>query len=209
MSFRIFGTPVRVEPIFFLMAALIAASRLAQPWFLASWIAIVFASVLLHELGHALAFRHFGYEPSIRLHAMGGHTSGAALLTPQQDMIVSLAGPLFGLAAGALVYGLGAFFPTLYATPFLGVVMRDLLWVNIGWSIINLLPILPMDGGRVLISALRRSDPPSASLRAHQISMIVAAAAAAIALFLGMTFAATLGALFAFDNYRAYQGMKR
>ena len=205
MNLRVFGTPVRIEPVFFLIAALLAASRLSEPWFLASWIAVVLGSVLLHELGHALAFRRFGYAPSIRLHAMGGHTTAPAALSWKQDMIVSLAGPLLGLAAGLLIYTAGAIVPSLYATPFLGVVVRDLLWVNIGWSIINLLPILPMDGGRVLVAGLQRVDPIHASRRAHQISMIAAGIGAVLALLARMPFAAILGALFAVDNYRAYQ----
>ena len=203
MQLRILGTPVRIEPVFFLVAGLLAASRLTEPWFLASWIAVVLGSVLLHELGHAVAFRRYGYAPSIRLHAMGGHTSANAALTWKQDMIVSLAGPLLGLAVGGLVYGAGIFFPAIYATPFLGVVVRDLLWVNLGWSIVNLLPILPMDGGRVLLAGLRRVDPTRANLRAHQISMIAAGAAAVVAVVARMPFAAILGGLFAFDNYRA------
>ena len=208
MSFRVFGTPVRVEPIFFLVSALLAAHRLGEPWFLASWVAVVFGSVLLHELGHAFAFKKLGYAPSIRLHAMGGHTHGLAQLTPKEDMFVSLAGPLLGLAVGALIYVLGFFVPAIYAAPFLGVVVRDLLWVNIGWSIINLLPILPMDGGRVLVAGLRRTDPMRASFRAHQVSMIAAGIGAAVALYSGMTFAAILGVLFAVDNYRAYQRLR-
>lgn len=207
MRFSIFRIPVRVEPVFFLIAALLAASRLAEPWFLASWVAVVFGSVLLHEIGHAIAFRHYGREPDIRLHSMGGHTSAVAGLNPKQDVVVSVAGPLFGLAAGGLVYAAGFFFPGLYATPFFGVVLRDLLWVNVGWSLINLLPILPLDGGHVLIAGLRRADPMNAQRRAYQVSMIVAGVAAVAALVSGMLFAALLGALFAANNYRAYQAL--
>jgi len=208
MDLRLRGIPIRIEPIFFLIAALLAASRLAEPWFLLSWIAVVLGSVLLHELGHAFAFRRYGFAPSIRLHAMGGHTTAGAALSWKQDIVVSLAGPLLGLSAGALVFAAGWFFPSIYATPFLGVVAHDLIWVNVGWSIINLLPILPMDGGRVLVSALRSADPARANIRAHQVSMIAAGIAAALALIARMPFAAILGALFAADNYRAYQNLR-
>jgi stage IV sporulation protein FB len=203
MQLRILGTPVRIEPIFFLVAALLAASRLSEPWFLASWVAVVLGSVLLHELGHALAFRRYGYAPSIRLHAMGGHTTANAPLTWKQDMVVSLAGPLLGLAIGGLVYAAGWFFPALHSTPFLSVVVSDLVWVNIGWSIVNLLPILPMDGGRVLLAGLRRFDPSRASALAHRVSMVAAGAAAIAAMFARMPFAAILGVMFAVDTYRA------
>jgi stage IV sporulation protein FB len=208
MDLRIRGIPVRIEPIFFLVAALLAASRLTEPWFLLSWIAVVFGSVLLHELGHAFAFRRYGFAPNIRLHAMGGHTSAGAALSSKEDMVVSLAGPLVGLGVSGLLYAFGLLVPSIYATPYLSVVVRDLLWVNFAWSIINLLPILPMDGGRVLVAGLRRIDPSHASRRAHQISMVVAVVAVAVALLARMPFAAILGAMFAFDNYRAYQSAR-
>jgi stage IV sporulation protein FB len=203
MNFRVLSMPVRVEPAFFLTAGILAASRLRAPWLLASWIAVVFVSVLFHELGHALAFRRLGYSPSIRLHAMGGHTSASAALSPRRDLIVSLAGPSFGLALGALIYGLSLLFPEIETTPFVGVVASDLVWVNFGWGIINLLPILPMDGGRVLVAGLRLADPLRATSRAHRISMIAAGLAAAAAILNGMLFAGLMAAMFAVDNYRA------
>jgi Zn-dependent protease len=204
MNLRVMGIPVRVEPIFFLLAGILALSRLTEPWLLSSWIAVVFFSVLLHELGHALAFRRFGHSPRIELHAMGGHTTADVRLPPHQDLIVSAAGPAFGLALGALILIFGALVPGLYGVPFLGTVVSDLLWVNIGWSLINLLPILPMDGGRVLLAVLRRWNRKQATERAHQISMIVAGVAAAAALFKGMMFAGLMAAMFAVDNYRKY-----
>jgi Zn-dependent protease len=205
MELRIFGFPVRIQPVFFIITGLLALSRINQPWSLASWIAVVLVSVLLHELGHALAFRYFGQSPSIELHGMGGHTRGSAGLTPGQDIIVSLAGPALGLVLGGLIYAVSYFVPAVHSSQYVSVVIGDLIWVNVGWGVLNLLPILPLDGGRVLIAVLRQRRPAGAIKLAHQVSMVVAALAAAAALIYGMTYGALLAGMFAVDNYRNAQ----
>ena len=59
---QVAGIPVRIEPTFFLVLVLLG---LPQPWFhVVSWVVIATASVLLHELGHAVAFRAYGVKPS-------------------------------------------------------------------------------------------------------------------------------------------------
>src|SRR5690606_32791779 len=57
--FRIFGTPIRVEPFFVVVAALFGI-RLEPLWVVFAWVGIVFVSVLVHELGHALTYRALG-----------------------------------------------------------------------------------------------------------------------------------------------------
>lgn len=209
MDFRILGIPVRVQPVFLVITVVLALSRLSTPILLVSWIAVVFASVLLHELGHAMAFRALGHSSSIELHAMGGHTRAVAAMSPKQDVFVSLAGPAVGLLLGGAIYLLSVVSPELRSIPHLGVVIADLLWVNIGWGVLNLLPILPLDGGRVLIAALRHWNPQQATLLAHRISMITAGIGAAIALQYGMMVAVLMAGLFAADNYRAQSTMRR
>ena len=55
--------------------AVVLGARLQRPDLIAIWVAIVFISVLVHELGHALVGRMFGLDPQIELHGMGGTTS--------------------------------------------------------------------------------------------------------------------------------------
>src|SRR5258708_22463728 len=94
MTFRIGKIPVRVLPSFFLVTLLFNLS--ANPSVLAVWMAVVFVSVLLDELGHASAGLAFGLEPRVHLHGMGGATSlaAAAPLPPRPRVAIRLPGPV-------------------------------------------------------------------------------------------------------------------
>lgn len=159
-SFNFFGYPVRVDLMFFLLAAMLAGSR-SNPQYILSWVAVVFVSVLAHEMGHAVIGRSFGLDPRIELTTGGGLTwwQNSRPLTYKQDFLISLAGPAVGLCIGGMVWGGWRYLP-LYnvSIQLYYVVLGDLLWVNIGWSVLNLLPILPLDGGnlmRILVKKIR------------------------------------------------------
>jgi Zn-dependent protease len=151
-SMKIFGIPVKVEASF-LLVLLMASARSSDVSMIAEWGLVVFFSILIHELGHAFAGRAFGLEPQITLYAMGGLTSWAdnrKEMKPSQSILISLAGPFSGLLLGGLVFLLQPFYE---GDSFLmSVAISDLLWINIAWSIFNLFPILPLDGGHVLES---------------------------------------------------------
>src|SRR3954465_1896369 len=87
LEFHLGSIPVLVRPMFFLMAVLFGAQGGASGAVI--WVAVVFFSVLAHEMGHALAMRNFGFSPSIELHAMGGFTtwSREKVPTPGQRLI--------------------------------------------------------------------------------------------------------------------------
>ncbi|MGH9137848.1 MAG: site-2 protease family protein, partial [Acidimicrobiales bacterium] len=148
--FSLGGIPVRVEPSFWLIVLLLGFTPRTTPTLLAGWVAIVFVSVLVHELGHAVAFRAFGSEPTIVLHGFGGLTYGRPVRGRWRSIVVSLAGPLSALvllgvpAAAAFLSGwAGDQSDTVHQL----VVMAA--WVNVGWSVLNLIPLLPLDGGHV------------------------------------------------------------
>ena len=150
--FRLFGIPVRVELMFFVIP-LISLSTRDVPSALV-WTALVFTGVLLHELGHALAMRSFGFAPSITLHSLGGwtHYPPGAQPTPRQTFFITLAGPSAGLALGLVALALRAVLDA--PAPLVSTALEDAIWINVGWSIVNLLPILPWDGGIILDSGL-------------------------------------------------------
>jgi stage IV sporulation protein FB len=122
----------------------------------AALFAAIFACVLLHEFGHALAARQFGIATKdITLLPIGG----VARLTrmpekPQQELWVAVAGPLVNVAIAALIFvGLLAFERFEHvANPSLawGSFFRELMWINVALVAFNMLPAFPMDGGRVL-----------------------------------------------------------
>jgi stage IV sporulation protein FB len=74
LRFRFLGFPVRVHPYFWLLTILINGDSLLRigPEYLLMWVVVVFVSILIHELGHALAFRRYGADAEIILYAFGG-----------------------------------------------------------------------------------------------------------------------------------------
>jgi Zn-dependent protease len=160
MKFRLFGVDVEIQMFFWLTTALFAWPDLKAGRFdhAAAWVAVVFVSVLVHELGHALAVKRHKIEPSIALHGMGGTTSWmpGASISRVDHILISLAGPFAGFALGGLVIAFQYFAPGLVGRlPLLAQYAMSLsLWVNIGWGLVNLIPVLPFDGGHVLEHAL-------------------------------------------------------
>ncbi len=198
-------TPVRIRPAFFVVAALMGSGR-TDLGLLAVWIAASFLSVLFHEMGHATVGRAFGYTPSVELNERGGVTSfpgAAASLTGLRDIAVSLAGPFAGfLLAGAIHLATLAYDPErlgLHASAF----VNDMLWCNVGWGVVNLLPIVPLDGGQVAESLLRMVRPASAKTMASVLSVSTAAALGAWALWRGWTFGALYAGWFAAPSVQA------
>ncbi|MGZ6099268.1 MAG: site-2 protease family protein, partial [Myxococcaceae bacterium] len=104
LRFRLGSIPVLVHPghLLFALALGLSAVSGSQPLAPAAvvviWVALVFVSVLLHELGHALAFRAFGYRSSIQLLMFGGVTTPETdqPLPWGKDVVTTLAGPIFG-----------------------------------------------------------------------------------------------------------------
>jgi Zn-dependent protease len=151
--FRLFGFSVRIHPLFWVGAALFGAWTVdLGALYLLIWVGSVFVSILVHELGHAVAFRWLGGVRSyIVLYIFGG------LAVPQGDVdgrwrriLVALAGPFAGFALCAAVY-----YSNVYLYPWaaqgrpLFALFLFLVSINLFWNVINLLPVFPLDGGRV------------------------------------------------------------
>ena len=108
MKFTLFKFPVRVDLTFCLILFILLQSDLdarAYDLFALKGL-VIFASILIHELGHALTFRKFGVHSSIELYSLGGlcRPLNHAPLTHLQHMLVSLAGPLAGFSLALIVY---------------------------------------------------------------------------------------------------------
>jgi Zn-dependent protease len=195
LSFRLAGIPVRVDAMFFVVAVVLGLGGRTGVT-LAGWVVAVFLSVLVHELGHAVAFRIFGQTPRIRLWAWGGLTSGSAPLPPARDVVVSLAGSGTAIALVGLPAYLVTRTTTFTSLPAF-IFWHDLLWVSLAWSLLNLLPLLPLDGGNVADTLLRRAMGERGEVTALWLSISVAALGAAWALLERQPFLALYAAFFA------------
>ena len=195
MKFRISNIPVHVRPSFFLVSLMLSAGSIRDPLSVALWVATVFVSVLVHELGHALAFTYFGHSPSIELYQMGGVTRGTPGMATShgRHALISLAGPAIGFLFGGLCWFVG----TKLDLPPIGTkVLRDLIWVNIGWGVFNLLPIWPLDGGQALVGVLRVMSPRRGEQVGLIVSCVVTASVVIAALALGSTWSAFIAGWF-------------
>lgn len=199
MNFRLGRIPVQVHGSFFLTMLFFGMGDLKAPILLVVWVLGAFVAVLLHELGHALAGRMFGLVPAIQLHGMGGTTSwpGGKKLTPGRQIVVSLAGPLVGI-----VMGVGLLFGAAYIphSPLVGEGLSRLVWVSLGWGLLNLLPILPMDGGAIMSAFFQLFSPKRGENAARVVSILTALVIAAVALKYGVVFGAILAGVYLVRN---------
>jgi Zn-dependent protease len=185
---RVLGIPVGLHWSGFLTLALVPAvlvtryfpdrlPRAAPPelWLFGSVAALgLFGTVLLHELSHALMARRFSLGVTgITLHALGGVTHlDREPDSPRADLLIALAGPLtsFGAAAACgVVLGAGP------AAPGVRAILAYLATVNGTAAVFNLVPGLPLDGGRLLRAVLWRRwrDRARATRRASQVGLAV------------------------------------
>lgn len=236
LRFSVAGFPVRVHPLFWVIALLLGSGS-NNLLMIPVWIVIVFVSVLVHELGHALAFRRYGQDSHILLHFSGGLTIPNAVpfgggyasvgLTPNQHILVSLAGPFAGFLLAGLTLAVGAVLGgEIIVTTILGIipfpvvlmpygsiltdVFITMLWVNVFWGIINLLPVYPLDGGHVARYILIQSDPYGGLRTSLWVSIITGGILAVVGVtMLGSIYMAFLFGLLAFQSFQMLQSMGR
>lgn len=236
LNFNILGFPVRVHPLFWVIALLLGSGS-NNLLMIPIWVVIVFVSILVHELGHALAFRRYGQDSQILLHFSGGLTIPQSVpfgggytsvgMTPNEHILVSLAGPFAGFLLAGLTLAVGAamggeFIVTtiLGVIPFPIVVMPygsiltdifiTMLWVNIFWGFINLLPVFPLDGGQVSRYFFLQRDPYNGVRTSLLISVVTGGLLAVLGLVaFNSTYMAVLFGLLAFQSYQMLQGTGR
>lgn len=118
----------------------------------------LYVSVFLHELAHLVAARGFGlHVRSITLHLLGGETAiDGPSRTPAQEFVISVVGPLASIVIGVACFALDSG----------SAVIAALGWINIVVGVFNLLPGLPLDGGRALRATIWQiSGRPDAGTR--------------------------------------------
>lgn len=157
IHFRLFGIPVSVQPFFWLTLAIIGGALRIDSRdgmiYLLFFISAGFVSILVHELGHALMAIKFGARTEIVLQAFGGYAAYSGVrMSRGQGAMITAAGPALQIVLGSLAYLLLKAGPTM---PDNARVFVFLIYaISFIWAILNLLPVLPMDGGRLVEAAL-------------------------------------------------------
>lgn len=157
IRFSLFGIPVEVQPFFWVTLVILGgasgADSSAAVLRIGLFVLAGFISVLVHELGHALTARSFGAHSRITLQAFGGYAAFSGVrLNRWQSFLVTAAGPGIQVALGLVI---------MLIIPFAADFSRDgiyflriLMLISFFWAILNLLPVLPLDGGQMLNAVL-------------------------------------------------------
>lgn len=162
----LFGIPIYATPAWFVVALVI--TWLFQPqvesyvrgpigaWSFViafSYAVLLYASVIAHELSHSLVAKRFGLPVHrITLHILGGVSEiGDEPPTPRREFVVAAAGPALSLAVGGGAY---AVVQVLEPYTVAWVLVQALAYANVLVGVFNLLPGLPLDGGRLLRSVV-------------------------------------------------------
>jgi len=144
-------------------------------------VSLAFGSILLHELGHAVVARRLGVRISgIELGFLGGAAKMVDLpRSANHEIAIAAAGPAVSLALAGLGLGLGA----LLHLPLIATIG----WINLVLAGFNLIPALPMDGGRILRAALaRKMSFVRATDASVQVARVVAITFGLVGLAYGM-----------------------
>lgn len=181
---EIHDVPVRLSIWFFVMGMFVVSLgdtvRAGFGWFM-----VVSVSVLWHELGHAYFAKRYGLDPVVVLHGLGGHCAYQAGGTRREHIAIAAGGPGAGLLLGAMSVA-GWWALPADAPPGLHLLLYQMIWVNVFWSLFNLLPILPMDGGRLHeLFWTPRLSSAAATLRAHRVSVALGGLLATLAVWIG------------------------
>ncbi len=226
--FRLGSIPVEVHPSHLLVSGMLALGGIPERgtstrWpfgavgaetasghasavavYILSWMFIVFVSVLIHELGHALASRMFGYRPSIALAWMGGHTLPTDAPGPlpwKRDVLITAAGPFFGLMLGFASYAASQRFEE---PPGLVFFLQTFALANFFWAVLNMMPVLPLDGGRITTAlATRAFGPRTGFMLAQGLAVLASVGIVLLGVALQQFILVVMFAMFGLQAFRA------
>jgi stage IV sporulation protein FB len=141
--------PLSVHPLFWVVAFLIGWLWTANLLGAFLSVLLILFSVLFHEFGHALTAKCFGQKTRIELTAFGGFTyRQGSKLKLWQEFLVVLNGPLFGFLLFLAAYFSYVYLPV--SNPVILFSLKFLFVANFFWTVMNLIPVLPLDGGHLM-----------------------------------------------------------
>lgn len=217
LQFHLGRIPVRVHPGFWVVGAL-GGWNPDDLRYTFIWIVCLFVSILIHELGHALLMEAFGWPAEILLYHFGGLAFPAHRFgyTSWKWIAVCLAGPcagfaFFGVILAGVIYfrSLAWLFDPSPPDELVHDAAWQLVFINLFWGLVNLAPVLPLDGGQVCRSffdLLRLRTAESATL---VVSFIVGGLMSAFFfVVLNNTFAGMLFLFLTMQNFATLQQLR-
>ncbi len=208
ITFRLFGFPIRIQWMFWLLCVFLGIDALeigGRYGFFMFLIltGTILVSIIWHELGHAFTRQRYGASYSeITLWGLGGYCAGPGHFSKAQHVKISAAGPVFNFLLGGLI-ALLLFSPAI-ENPYVAGFVGFGLWVNFGWGLFNLFPILPLDGGRILANLLPDRHMPIVPW----IGLVLAGMMSLLGFLSGRFFLAILFGLIAFENWKMVQNRR-
>lgn len=197
--------PLEIQPFFWLIASILGWINTNTIQGTLIWISVVFIGVLVHEYGHALTAVAFGQNAKIELSGLGGLTTRRGpILKRWQEIAVIIAGPLTGLLLAAIAFLVHSKI-NQESMPIFSYWLVVTFVANLFWTIVNLLPVHPLDGGRLLTVILEGLF----GFRGVKISLFISTLSALLltVLFFLMhqIFAGALFFLWTIESYRAWK----
>jgi len=202
------------------------------------WIVAVFCSILVHEMGHALLQRRYGGNPRITLYGMGGLAAcDDCDRSTRSHILICLAGPCAGFLLALMlmilvnavghhggwtllggrpqgeIAGIKVLGTVLYWSPFpsenVNRMISHLLFINVLWGAVNLLPIYPLDGGQISREICLLGQPRQGMILSLRISVVAAAAMALVGLSWGSFLIVIFFGYLSYSSYRALESYQK
>ncbi|HYP06510.1 MAG TPA: site-2 protease family protein [Bryobacteraceae bacterium] len=186
---RLFGVPVRLHFTFVILLIFIATLGIRggeSAIFPAIYIAALFTSVLLHELGHAGVSRRYGIRTvEIVMYPIGGVARLERSPKPREELWIALAGPAVNVLIAAALFAYLGYMRAeinaqMMAAPSDANLLARIAIGNLILAAFNMIPAFPMDGGRVLRALLARWQSEDKATR------MAASAGRALAILIGL-----------------------
>ncbi|KAF3361615.1 Uncharacterized protein PHSC3_001991 [Chlamydiales bacterium STE3] len=203
--FTLKSLPIRIDPLFWILAFGLGFYYSGSFAGILIWGFVILASVLIHELGHALTAQVFGQEASITLTFFGGVTkrSGPSIAKWKEFLIV-LNGPLAGFSLALVALWLTSF-QLFKSQPLILAALTIAYYVNYFWTFLNLFPIQPLDGGHLTMILLQGLFGYRGIKMAYFLSGIVAALFGLLFFFMQQVFLGAVFFIFAFDSFKNWK----
>ncbi|MFN3199524.1 MAG: metalloprotease [Bradymonadia bacterium] len=211
--FTFMGVPVSISPWYILMTLYLSTN--GPLWTSLIWAAAMTFSILVHEYGHALMAKRYRLAPEVLLHGWGGLCSHQAPDDGRQDALIVAAGPGAGLLLGLVSWLVGLvvmpFVSTdnlmLYAG--LAYFFQAMLHINIFWSLVNLLPLWPLDGGQLFrLGMSRLYGAHRGEIYTHRVGVLVGVVGGVLMYrWLQSSFVLLGGFYLAYSNFQRLRSM--